>query len=392
MVNLGAFLLSKPPAAGGAAPPPAPGSHNLPRLSPSPAGDGAPSGAAAEEAPSPSSPVRSSSKLAVSGLPRYASRSEAAGPYNAKQLARTAPKHIVLDFSFLQLTSMDEVRGREPRAGVVFQRRAAPKPSSDNQRVNRAEPRKEGVSADGTTWDFGDSDKRGKTEKTRDGYFVVRAGEETYAFKDEEELEQQQRLMQRENQRYTLDENGNLVERKITAKELAAMHALDLTTRRYHCSQLKLNNNLLTTSGLASFLSVVSTMTINPFEQLTILDLSFNKLTGTPSLEGLPLTTLLLHGNAIESLHEVTKLQALHATLRKLTLNGNPIQDRVAKFKWAVLYELPFLQHFDDVRVTDKDRERIAVFEELFVAAKKRGSTRKFLPPIASAQATAPSP
>ena len=135
---------------------------------------------------------------------------------------------------------------------------------------------------------------------------------------------------------------------------------------------------------MAEMQPVLMAVTVDPMRNLSVIDLSFNQLRRVPMLDGLPVHSLSLHGNLIEKMAEVAKLQVHHQTLRKLTLNNNPVQERTAKYKYAVLHTLPFLTSFDDSRVTTKDRERIAVFEELFVPAKQRGTTRRFLPPIAS--------
>ena len=384
MVNLGAFMLAKPAGTDGAPPPPA-GSpkRQLPPMSETPV----PASSSTTGA-SPESPTRASSRTEGAVMPRYAARRSSTGPYNARNLSRTVPRHDVLDFSFLDLTDAAELCETEPRGGRVFQtkeqkaeqqRREALAEAARQRKLNAGKPsNNEGVNADGTAWDFGSAGNG--VERTGDGYTVVRAGEETYAFKDEEELEKRRRVMTEDPDqlRYTLDADGNLVEKKgpkMTGPKPPA--------HRFHCTQLKLNNNGLTSEAVTQLPTVLMMLTIDPMRNLSVVDLSFNQLRHVPLLDGLPLHALSLHGNLIERMSEVAKLQVHSATLRKLTLNNNPVQEKTAKYKYAVLHTLPFLGSFDDSRVTAKDRERIAVFEELFVPAKNRGTTRKFLPPIA---------
>ena len=65
-------------------------------------------------------------------------------------------------------------------------------------------------------------------------------------------------------------------------------------------------------------------------EELAFLDLSFNRLTSIDDviLQYPKLTVLYLHQNKITDLHEVSKLAKL-TNLRSLTLNGNPIEEKL---------------------------------------------------------------
>lgn len=314
-------------------------------------------------------------------MPKFAQRTQRQGPYNARNLAAVVPRMAVLDFSFLDVENVDDLPALEPRHGVECRQRNsnAAGPASSMRSGGPAGKGSDdpNPSASGA-WEFGNAGT-GKTEKTGDGVFVLRAGEETYAFRDEEEMQKTKGVFTNDPDanKYELDADGNLVAKKQSLIDLAAEQ-----TKRYHCNQLKLDNNKLSSAGVAALPTVLARLTVNPLINLTVIDLSFNQLTTVPALDAFPVHSLCLHCNAITTMKEIAKLQLLHKTLRKLTLNGNPVQERVKKFKYAVLHTLPFLQCFDDVRVTNKDRERIAVFEELFVPKQDRGTTRKFLPPL----------
>lgn len=363
MVNLGAFLMGSGKQQPNAMP--APPS----RLSPLPQSSSTPV------------PVLTSDNDDPLPIAAPAARVTAPGQYNALRLAAVIPKHIPLDYSFMQLTDIHNLGLMEPRAGQLARQKQttkAARSSSLGPKQNQAKP-SEGATADGTAWDFGSS-RDAKTERTKDGFLVVRAGDETYAFKDEEELQRQRKAMFEDDDmiKYELNDQGILVEKKRGKNELGE------GGKRYDCTSLKLDNNLLTSQSLQPLCAVVTRLVSSPFRSITSLDLSWNQITVLPKLDDFPLHTLLLHCNRIPTLAEVSKLQTLNRTLRKLTLNENPFQERVLKYKYAVLHQLPFLTFLDDVRVTDKDRQRIAVFEELFVPAAQRGTTRKYLPALQS--------
>jgi hypothetical protein len=380
MVNLGTFLLGGKSAAHAAGSstavvthPPAGRDSSPPRVrSPSPERAHGDAGCANNS--------RSVSRLTGGPTPVYGERTEEHGPYNAKQLAAVLPKHHVLDFSFLDLEDSRAMMRLEPRAGKLHGaakgQPASPSAKDAPRGPGKEAERREGATADGTAWDFGGY-KAGGTEKTRDGYLVVRAGDETYAFKDEDELERQRAVMKNDpdNLRYELDAKGKLVERKQTLEALAALTGHP----RYHCSALKVDHNKLTSRSVIVLPQVLAVLTVGALTNLQSIDLSFNLLETVPNFSGLPLHTLLLHCNRIPTLAEAAKLQAMNKTLRKLSLNDNPLQEATKRYKYAVLHMLPFLTMLDEVRVTDKDRERMAVFEELFVPAKQRGTTKHLL-------------
>eukprot|EP00906_Rhabdomonas_costata_P033208 RCo046787 len=118
---------------------------------------------------------------------------------------------------------------------------------------------------------------------------------------------------------------------------------------------LRLSSNALT--HLSDFSSVIPKLIRDYTLTLTNLDLSFNAIVALPeNWAGARLRFLYLHGNAIPSFEEVSRLQCLRESLTHLTLHGNPVSD-CRGYKTAVLATLPRLRLLDFSLVTPVDRE-----------------------------------
>ncbi|KAL0267631.1 UNVERIFIED_CONTAM: hypothetical protein PYX00_009846 [Menopon gallinae] len=122
---------------------------------------------------------------------------------------------------------------------------------------------------------------------------------------------------------------------------------------RFWGSTFRLNNNsLVTIRGIYDTVQQVFEIP----ENLTWLDLSFNKLTSINSeislLENLKI--LYLHGNLISDLKSVLpELQKLEY-LYSLTLHGNPIEED-KYYRQKILSFLPRLKNLDFTNVTNAD-------------------------------------
>lgn len=193
----------------------------------------------------------------------------------------------------------------------------------------------------------------GKTKVTTDGVNIIRAKDETYTFKQLEDLTLKAGMDSRDAKRFYLDEYGNLVEKPWTLEELA----LDCVGSQMDCSWLKLSHNGLTaevfgppvattrgggggggaggsklgtssddallsarggmpppkgTGGslggdgkknIAIFDRILAERFYQPLTNIVCIDLSFNHFTSIPKeICSLPLHTLLFHCNRITSL------------------------------------------------------------------------------------------
>lgn len=134
---------------------------------------------------------------------------------------------------------------------------------------------------------------------------------------------------------------------------------------------LKLNNNSL--SLLDDFQGVLSKILFTP-SALTMLDLSFNIFkTIDKSILTLPnLATLYLHGNQIDKLAEVDKLQGI-PTLRAVTLHGNEIE-KAKSYRFYVISRIPQLKKLDFVFLTKQDIESASSWRLLQSPKKKRAA------------------
>lgn len=126
-------------------------------------------------------------------------------------------------------------------------------------------------------------------------------------------------------------------------------------------SSVKLNNNLFESwEGFADAIEHV----ISEKDCLDMLDLSFNKLstiddtiTRYQTLGG-----LYLHGNKISSFRELRKLKKL-PNLRKLSLHGNPIEEKKG-YRNFVIALIPTLKQLDFTPITALDRKNAEVQAE----------------------------
>ena len=322
------------------------------------------------------SPSPTEYRRALSSLPKYSDRTHDHGAYNAGALQKTVPRTRIVDWSFMDFEDFKEIRNsdKEPREGLVVKKKEKPKETQQAPKDSDKKLDKKQLQAMSNQQLFFGSGT-GKSHRTDDGFVVMRAKEETYAFKEEAD---DPHAGDTDMHQYVLNADGVLVE-KADAKRQEQANQVEKPV--YHCTTLKLNNNAF--KSVLDFIPFVQAVVYKPATFLTIVDLSCNEIEILPpSFESLPLHTLLLHQNKISSINEVRKLQSSFQTLRKLTLNGNPIQTTTKRYKYVILHHLPFLLSLDDVRVTLKDRERMETFEQLFVSKKERGTTTKFLPEV----------
>jgi Leucine-rich repeat (LRR) protein len=92
-------------------------------------------------------------------------------------------------------------------------------------------------------------------------------------------------------------------------------------------------------------------------EQLTWLDLSFNKLTSisTELAEFSSLKIMYLHGNLLTELGKVLHILRHLSHLYSLTLHGNPLEEH-KKYRARILCSLPQLRSLDFTNVTVSDK------------------------------------
>jgi Leucine-rich repeat (LRR) protein len=92
-------------------------------------------------------------------------------------------------------------------------------------------------------------------------------------------------------------------------------------------------------------------------EQLTWLDLSFNKLTSISAelAEFFSLKILYLHGNLLTELSKVLHTLRHLSHLYSLTLHGNPLEEH-KKYRARILSSLPQLRSLDFTNVTVSDK------------------------------------
>lgn len=315
---------------------------------------------------------------AHSTLPFYGERSKEASPYNAASLRRRLPRSDTVDYSYMDMTSLGEVLGATPRTGTIFVRRGSPSSSPADQSLQRGGPnlgdaikqqQQQKAAQDSMLFQFGDKKgQQGKTTVTDDGVVVIKAKDENYAFK---ETDQAVYVSDKDMKNWVMDSNGNLVRRKLTAKE--EQELLESKRTLYRCSILRINNNEL--SDLAGIDKSLYLTLYKPTENLTVVDVSCNRIASIPDrfCEKYPVHTLLLHGNNIQSIDQLQGLRALAPTLRSLTLYDNPVQHMLhRKYRMMVLCTLPFITTLDGVFITDADRAKLPTFVDMFIPKKHR--------------------
>jgi len=139
---------------------------------------------------------------------------------------------------------------------------------------------------------------------------------------------------------------------------------------KYVAEKLKLDNNEL--HDLGGFMTVMEALLHNPIG-LTWLDLSFNSI---PKIDPVicelhNLKLLYFHGNTVADIKEVDKLAGLPA-LQKLSLHGNPIENRTQNYKCYVLNKIPQLKNFDMATVTKSDRRNMGIVAKLQPNQKRK--------------------
>ena len=144
---------------------------------------------------------------------------------------------------------------------------------------------------------------------------------------------------------------------------------------KFHCRNLKLNNNAITELGTLK--PTIELLLVDPY-LLTWLDLSFNLLTKIDAVicDLRELKILYLHGNNITQINEVDKLAGLE-NLQKLSLHGNPVE-KVKNYKCYVLCLIQTLKNFDMSSITKNDRKNMNIMSNLQCVTrgmkKKRGA------------------
>lgn len=138
------------------------------------------------------------------------------------------------------------------------------------------------------------------------------------------------------------------------------------------CTSIFLNNNEIRT--VVNLRSVLDSVMWEP-HRLEWLDLSYNFLERIePEILNFPnLKTLYLHGNYIQNLEEVKKLQDL-PYLQTLTLYGNSIEQikGYRLFVLGMMYEkYEALKKLDSVLITRKEFDNVIVWNERLYASKK---------------------
>lgn len=331
---------------------------------------------------------------AHSTLPFYGDRSKEASPYNAASLRRRLPRSDAVDYSYRSLTNLAEVVGSVPRSGTVFVRRASPSASPADQSLqpgganlgDAIKQQQNKASQDSMLFQFGDKKgQQGKTTVTDDGVVVIKAKDENYAFK---EIDQAVYVSDKDMKNWVMDANGNLVRRKLTAKE--EQELLESKRTLYRCTILRMNNNEL--SDLTGIDRSLYLTLFKPMEFLTVVDLSCNRIVAIPDrfCERYPIHTLLLHGNAIQSIDQLQGLRSLAGTLRSLTLYDNPVQHTYnRKYRMMVLCTLPFITTLDGVFITDADRAKLPTFVDMFIPRKHRDGILKTIGTITNTASTA---
>lgn len=153
---------------------------------------------------------------------------------------------------------------------------------------------------------------------------------------------------------------------------------LESPPHRFVCNTVRINNNLLTSiAQLPTYLGLM----ISDLRLLTLLDLSFNKLTRIdPSLGTLTsLQMVRLHANELAHIEDIAHLKPLH-NLKRLTLMSNPLFDKTPDYRYLVCASLPSLKTLDNVLITKSELRHIGEY-----AASTRGLKALALAPRRSA-------
>lgn len=132
---------------------------------------------------------------------------------------------------------------------------------------------------------------------------------------------------------------------------------------------IKFNNNEFNTwSGFDEALDAAMPDSKN----LQFLDCSFNKFQTLGSVLGEypELRVLYLHGNKIGRLKDIDRLKGLKS-IRKLTLHGNPVEDK-KNYRKYVIYNLPSLQQLDFTPITNVDRDHAKTWAEREIRNRNR--------------------
>ena len=301
------------------------------------------------------------------------SPSASPSPYAAQTLLRQQPQQHIVDFSYSDLKSHKQLRHAEPRQGVLYVHpavkaklaRAKAVANPNNQTLGEVVSQAE-TDRKAKLYYFGDRGG-GKTEVTEDGIHIVRAKDESYAFKETQELPD------------GIDES---MSPKIILMLDTRTETLERFQRLYKCTALSLSRNSLTT--LDQFGESLRWCLFRPTQFLVSLDLSGNQLQHLHAelLAFTQLHTLLLHTNQLADEKELALLQPLHGTLRHFTAMDNPWQTSLGKlYRPRVLTILPFVSHLDKSIVTGPEKEQLARFVDVFVPPRERDAARHRLVP-----------
>eukprot|EP00240_Pyramimonas_obovata_P014670 CAMPEP_0118922436 /NCGR_PEP_ID=MMETSP1169-20130426/1360_1 /TAXON_ID=36882 /ORGANISM="Pyramimonas obovata, Strain CCMP722" /LENGTH=199 /DNA_ID=CAMNT_0006863301 /DNA_START=161 /DNA_END=760 /DNA_ORIENTATION=+ len=151
----------------------------------------------------------------------------------------------------------------------------------------------------------------------------------------------------------------DIVDKRIAPYKFGAK---DKVYKKESNTTLLVGNNFIAT--LAPLCKIVDSFFFSR-EKLQWLDVSNNKLTKIePAILDFPnLIILYMHGNEIERLKEVDKLEPLK-NLKKLTLHANPIEE-VKNYRMHVCTVLPQLTMLDFINMTKVDRDKAATWHAL---------------------------
>lgn len=270
-------------------------------------------------------------------------------------------RHDTVDWSFFDATDIESLRQQAPRQGEVFKINQKHLQKLSSERAEEAKKAK--LVADHERlreiYTFGEQVKQSvlkNPESQSNQMTYIKAKDRTYAFVDKvNSLTDSTSKGGGVSGKWMVRNAQGILEERILSGD--ALQEYEEKLGLYRCTYLRLNNNKLT--SIASLATDVRNLLFRPATYLSIIDLSGNLIRSLPKegFDGLPLHTILLHGNLIDDIQELYKLEHLGEHLRKLTLYGNPVQRKVhPDLRSITLNILPFLNVFDDTPVSTRER------------------------------------
>eukprot|EP00397_Hematodinium_sp_SG-2012_P045834 GEMP01051607.1.p1 GENE.GEMP01051607.1~~GEMP01051607.1.p1 ORF type:complete len:217 (+),score=57.92 GEMP01051607.1:112-762(+) len=140
-------------------------------------------------------------------------------------------------------------------------------------------------------------------------------------------------------------------------------------------TSVKLSSNCL--ENLVQLPEALEAIMAAPFERLEWLDVSFNCLTTVEPvlLKYENLKALYMHGNRIQQLSTVEKLQKLPKLL-SLTMNGNPVESS-SKYRTFILAAIPQLKTLDHSSITADEVEMAVDWWRVFCVWRAKRKEEK---------------